>query len=81
MHTVKSVAGLTPSARDGGQVANVKRRRWIFDSVVWTASLLFAFGLLMDSALAKDQSVSAPGANCKTERSDAHWQALRNLRK
>jgi hypothetical protein len=58
------------------------RRRRIFDSVVWTASLLFAFGLLMDSALAaeKNQGAPTPIASCKAERGEIHWHALRKAR-
>jgi hypothetical protein len=64
------------------QVMNNTRKRRIFDSVVWAASLLFAFGLLMDSALAqgKDKGAPAPIASCKAERADIHWHALRNAR-
>jgi hypothetical protein len=61
---------------------NNTRQRWIFDSAVWAASLLFAFGLFIDSALAqdKDKVVATPVASCKAERGDIHWHALRNPR-
>jgi hypothetical protein len=78
MHTVKSKIERLPQFQNREQVMQNTRRRRMFDSVVWAASLLFAFGLLMDSALAedKDKGVPTPSASCKAERGDIHWQAI-----
>jgi len=55
---------------------NALKRR-VFDTVVWSASLLFAFGLLLDSALADDQAIAGIGASCNTERGDVGEHAVR----
>lgn len=48
----------------------IKRR--IFDSTVWSISLLFAFGLLADDALADSKRPSATNATWKAECASCH---------
>ena len=48
------------------------RRRSILDSVVWSVSLLFASGLLIDSALAESKAPSATNATWKAECGSCH---------
>jgi len=50
----------------------IKRR--IFDAVVWSASLLFACGLLLDSALADDQAIAGISVSGQTEGISANTQ-------
>lgn len=45
---------------------NGSSKRWIVDSLVWSVSLLFLFGLLMDNTLAEFKGSSA---------NDKSWQA------
>ena len=76
MHKSKSLAGLSPRRfRVPGAAAqglnNVIRRR-IFDSIVWSLSLLFAFGLLVDSALADSREGPAGNATWKAECGTCH---------
>lgn len=47
-------------------------KRWIFDSVVWSVSLLFAFGLLLDNALAESNGFSANNNTWKAECGSCH---------
>jgi hypothetical protein len=51
---------------------NNANKRWIFDSVVWSVSLLFAFGLLLDHALADSKGFSATNATWKAECGSCH---------
>lgn len=46
--------------------------RRIFDSVLWSASLLFAFGLFMDNALADSKGFSATNKTWQTECASCH---------
>ena len=77
MHTVKSGGRFRSRFQGRERAIDNTRQRWIFDSVVWAASLLFAFGLLMECALAKeeDKGVPIPVASCKAERAEIHWHA------
>jgi len=59
-------------------MANV-RKRWILDSVVWTVSLLFAFGLLIDSALADSSAAPASNPVYKAECGSCHLAYPPNL--
>ena len=51
---------------------NNTSKRWIFDSVVWSVSLLFAFGLLMDAALADSNRGYAANKKWKVECGGCH---------
>ncbi len=57
---------------------NTSKRR-IFDSVVWSASLLFAFGLLIDSALADSNVTAAANASWRAECGSCHLAYPPNL--
>jgi hypothetical protein len=57
-------------------MSNTIKRR-IFDAVVWSASLLFACGLLLDSALADELAVAGIGTSCPTEGGDLGEHAVR----
>ena len=54
-------------------------KRWIFDSVVWSVSLLFAFGLLLDSAMADSSRFSDGNATWKAECGSCHLAYPPNL--
>lgn len=51
---------------------NNRSKRLILDSVVWSVSLLFAFGLMIDSALADSKAASATNASWKAECGSCH---------
>lgn len=50
---------------------NVIKRR-IFDSILWSVSLLFAFGLLIDNALADSKGLSATNNTWQAECASCH---------
>ena len=50
---------------------NTTKRR-IFDATVWALSLLFLFGLLLDSAMADSKRFSAANEKWKTECGSCH---------
>ncbi len=51
---------------------NNTRKRHIFDATVWSVSLLFAFWLLIDSALAESNRPAATNATWKAECGSCH---------
>jgi nitrate/TMAO reductase-like tetraheme cytochrome c subunit len=51
---------------------NHATQRRIFDAIVWSVSLLFAFGLLMDSAFADSNRFTASNATWKAECGSCH---------
>lgn len=55
----------------------VKRR--IFDSIIWSVSLLFAFGLLIDSAMAEPSGSVATNKSWKAECGSCHVAYPPNL--
>ena len=57
---------------------NVSKRR-IFDAVVWSVSLLFAFGLLLNNALADSRGFSAGNSTWKAECGNCHGVYPPNL--
>lgn len=57
---------------------NASKRR-IFDSIVWSVSLLFAFGLLIDSALADSKGFSASNKTWQAECASCHIAYPPNL--
>ena len=54
-------------------------RRWILDSVVWSLSLLFAFGLLADNALADSKAFAASNKTWQAECASCHIAYPPNL--
>lgn len=58
---------------------NNAMKRKTFDAIVWPLSLLFAFGLLMDSALADSNGISASNATWKAECGSCHLAYPPNL--
>jgi nitrate/TMAO reductase-like tetraheme cytochrome c subunit len=54
-------------------------KRIILDSIVWSVSLLFAFGLLIDSALAGSKGFSATNKTWQTECASCHIAYPPNL--
>jgi len=58
---------------------NNTTKRWIFDSVVWSVSLLFAFGLLMDNAMADSKGFSATNKTWQAECASCHIAYPPNL--
>lgn len=58
---------------------NNTTKRWIFDSVVWSVSLLFAFGLLIDNALADSKGLSPTNATWRAECGSCHIAYPPNL--
>ncbi len=59
-------------------MTNTAKRR-LFDGIVWTASLLFAFGLLVDSALADSKGAFVTNASWKAECGSCHLAYAPNL--
>lgn len=57
---------------------NASKRR-IFDSIVWSVSLLFAFVLLMDNALADSKGFSATNKTWQAECASCHIAYPPNL--
>jgi len=57
---------------------NAMKRR-MFDATVWSVSLLFAFGLLIDTALADSKGSSASNATWKAECGSCHLAYPANL--
>ena len=55
----------------------IKRR--IFDALVWSVSLLFAFGLLLDAALAESNGIPATNEKWKAECGSCHLAYPPNL--
>jgi cytochrome c553 len=51
---------------------NNTTKRWILDSVVWSVSLLFAFGLLLDNALADSEGLSPTNPTWQAECGSCH---------
>jgi len=54
-------------------------KRTFFDSIVWSVSLLFAFGLLTDAALADSRGMRATNEKWKTECGSCHVAYPPNL--
>jgi nitrate/TMAO reductase-like tetraheme cytochrome c subunit len=57
---------------------NIIKRR-IFDSIVWSVSVLFAFGLLIDSAMAESSGPVATNKSWKAECGSCHVAYPPNL--
>ena len=51
---------------------NNTTKRWIFDSVVWSVSLLFVFGLLINEAMAESGAPVAANVTWKAECGSCH---------
>ena len=58
---------------------NNTSKRWIFDSVVWSVSLLFAFGVLTQDAQADSRGISATNEKWKAECGSCHLAYPPNL--
>jgi hypothetical protein len=54
-------------------------KHWVFDSVVWWVSLLFAFVLLLDNALADSKRYATTNSTWKTECGSCHLAYPPNL--
>lgn len=58
---------------------NNTSKYWILDSVLWSVSLLFAFGLLLDNAMADSKGYSATNSTWKAECGSCHLAYPPNL--
>lgn len=58
---------------------NYARKRTVFDTLVWSASLLFAFGLVTSEAMADSKRISATNEKWKTECGSCHIAYPPNL--